>query len=285
MSVGLVLEGGGTRGAYTAGVLDVFLEQGIEFPSVYGVSAGACNGMSYVSKQPKRNFNIFYNYVADERYLSVTSLRKTGSIFGFDFIFGDLSKTLLPFDYETFFASPVQFRVGVTNMETGRALFFGKEDMKESMDVVRASSSMPMVSPIVHFKGYQLMDGGIADPIPIERSIFDGNEYNVVVLTRDATYRKRARAEFPRAVLKAVYGDYPHMIDAMMVRSETYNMQLEVCRRQELSQKAVVVRPSSPIVTGRYEKNPDKLAAIYQMGVKDAVAKLEEIKQILKQTD
>ena len=283
MATGLVLEGGGTRGSYTAGVLDVFLEKGIEFPSVYGISAGACNAVSYISKQPKRNLEIFYKYIGDERYLSVANLRKTGSLFGFGFIFGELSRQLVPLDYETFQNSPVKFRVGATNVVTGKVVYFDKEDITFPMDVLRASASLPMISPIVDYKGYHLLDGGVACPIPIERSIFDGNEKNVLVLTRDITYRKRARPEFPRAVLRSVYRDYPKLVDAMMNRPDVYNSQLDLITRLEKEGKAVEVRPSSPLAVGRYEKNREKLLEIYKLGRKDALKKLAEIRSFLQE--
>lgn len=283
MATGLVLEGGGTRGSYTAGVLDVFLEKGIEFPSVYGISAGACNAVSYISKQPKRNLEIFYKYIGDERYLSVANLRKTSSLFGFGFIFGELSRQLVPLDYETFQNSPVKFRVGATNVVTGKVVYFDKEDITFPMDVLRASASLPMISPIVDYKGYHLLDGGVACPIPIERSIFDGNEKNVLVLTRDITYRKRARPEFPRAVLRSVYRDYPKLVDAMMNRPDVYNSQLDLITRLEKEGKAVVVRPSSPLAVGRYEKNREKLLEIYKLGRKDALKKLAEIRSFLQE--
>ena len=283
MATGLVLEGGGTRGSYTAGVLDVFLEKGIEFPSVYGISAGACNAVSYISKQPKRNLEIFYKYIGDERYLSVANLRKTGSLFGFGFIFGELSRQLVPLDYETFQNSPVKFRVGATNVVTGKVVYFDKEDITFPMDVLRASASLPMISPIVDYKGYHLLDGGVACPIPIERSIFDGNEKNVLVLTRDITYRKRARPEFPCAVLRSVYRDYPKLVDAMMNRPDVYNSQLDLITRLEKEGKAVVVRPSSPLAVGRYEKNREKLLEIYKLGRKDALKKLAEIRSFLQE--
>lgn len=281
MATGLVLEGGGTRGSYTAGVLDIFLKQGIEFPSVYGISAGACNAVSYISRQPRRNLEIFYKYIGDERYLSVANLRRTGSLFGFGFIFGELSRELVPLDYETFCKSSVKFRVGATNVVTGKVVYFDKEDITFPMDVLRASASLPMISPIVEFKGYHLLDGGVACPIPIERSLFDGNERNVIVLTRDASYRKRARPEFPRAVLKTVYRDYPKLVDAMMVRSEVYNSQLDLIARLEKEGKAVVVRPSRPLMVGRYEKDREKLLDIYKLGRKDALRKLAEIRSVL----
>ena len=126
-NIGLVLEGGGTRGAYTSGVLDVFLREKLMFPTVYGISAGACNAVSYIAEQKERNFRIFYEYITDERYLSIASLYRTGSLFGFDFIFGELFHSLLPLDYETFFQSPVELKAGATDLNTGKAVFFWEE--------------------------------------------------------------------------------------------------------------------------------------------------------------
>lgn len=281
MSIGLVLEGGGMRGAYTSGVLEVLLQNGIEFPNVYGISAGACNALSYISKQRNRNFDIFYQYIADKRYISVENLHKTGSLFGFDFIFGELFHELLPFDYETFFNSPIEMKVGATDLKTGQAVFFNKANLDENFTAVQASSSLPFISNIVPYKEHELLDGGCAMPIPIERSIFDGNEHNVVVLTRDSSYRKRLRPEFPRSVLRVKYGDYPNFVSTMLNRAEIYNNELEVCRRQEKEGRAVVIRPSTPIITGRYEKDPERLKTIYEMGMFDCEKKIPEVKAIL----
>ncbi|NLJ30426.1 MAG: patatin family protein [Clostridiales bacterium] len=282
MSTGLVLEGGGMRGAYTSGVLEVFLNNGIEFPAVYGISAGACNALSYISGQRNRNFEIFYRYIADKRYISVENLQKTGSLFGFDFIFGELFHELLPFDYRAFFNSPVNLKVGATDLKSGKAVFFEKPELDEDFTAVRASSSLPFVANIVSLGGKELLDGGCAMPIPIERSIFDGNKRNVVVLTRDISYRKRPRPEFPRAVLHVKYGDYPNFVETMMNRAEVYNGELEICRRQEQDGCAVVIRPSSPILVSRYEKDPERLRVIYEMGIADCEKKLSEVKDLLK---
>lgn len=281
MSIGLVLEGGGMRGAYTSGVLEVLLNKGIEFPNVYGISAGACNALSYISRQKNRNYDIFYQYISDKRYISVENLNRTGSLFGFDFIFGELFHTLLPFDYEFFFNSPTDLKVGATDLKTGQTVFFDKANLDENFTAVKASSSLPFVSNIVSYHGHELLDGGCATPIPIERSIFDGNEFNVIVLTRDSSYRKSPRPEFPRAVLRVKYGDYPNFVNTMQIRAEVYNNELEVCRRQEIEGKAIIVRPSRPIVTGRYEKNPEVLKAIYEMGMSDCERKLSEIRGII----
>lgn len=278
MSIGLVLEGGGMRGWYTAGVLTALTENGIDFPCAYGISAGASNVLHYISKQNSREFcRAMIRYSADERYLSVSNLQKTGSLFGFDFIFGELFHSLLPFDYKTFFDSPSQLKVGATDLATGQAVFFDKTQLDEAMTAVRASCSLPFLSNIVSYRGYELLDGGCCMPIPIERSIFDGNERNVVVLTRDKSYRKDANPEYPRAVLRVKYADYPLFIDAMMKRPENYNNELDVCRRQEKAGKAFVIRPSSPIVVSRYEKDPGKLNEIYEMGIHDCENSLKDL--------
>ena len=281
MSVGLILEGGGTRGAYTSGVLETLLQNNVEFPTVYGISAGACNALSYISRQSNRNHDVFYNYIRDERYMSVASLHKTGNLFGLDFIFGELSHELLPFDYETFFSSPVNLKTGATDLRTGRVVYYDKSELDEAMTPVKASSSLPFVSNVITYRDRELLDGGCAEPIPIDRSILDGNRLNVIVLTRDAGYRRSTRPEFPRAVLRARYGDYPNFVEAMMRRGEVYNNELEVCRRQEKEGLAVIVRPSRPLMVGRYEKDPERLKAIYDMGMMDCTIKLNEIRALL----
>ena len=281
MSVGLVLEGGGTRGAYTSGVLDVLLEENISFPSVYGISAGACNAVSFLAGQHGRNFEIFYNYIRDERYLSVASLYKTGAIFGFDFIFGELFHELVPLDYDKLFSSPVRLRVGATDLRSGEIVFFDKEEMDDMLVPVRASSSLPFVSPIVSYRGYELLDGGCAMPIPLEQSLVDGNSLNVVVLTRDAAYRKSMRSDFPRSVLRVKYADYPNFVQTMLGRSAAYNAELELCRVEERLGRAVVVRPKSPLLVSRYEKDPERLRAVYELGRADGLEKLGEIRALL----
>lgn len=286
MSAGLVLEGGGMRGWYTAGVLTAFNEHSIVFPVVYGISAGATNALSYISKQNTREYALeLMKYTADERYVSVSNLQKTGSLFGFDFIFGELFHRLLPFDYEAFFQSPVNFKAGATDLNTGRAVFFEKTQMDEDFTAIRASCSLPMISNIVSYMGHDLLDGGCAMPIPVERSVFDGNAKNVIVLTRDAAYRKSLRPEFPRAVLRVKYADYPNFTECMMHRPETYNNQLDVCSRLESEGRAVVIRPSIPIVTSRYEKDFEKLKSIYELGIRDCESKLKEVEKILMESD
>ncbi len=281
MAVGLVLEGGGMRGSYTAGVLCAFEDHHVHFSSIYGVSAGACNALSYISGQAYRNHDIFYQYVQGDKYVSVKNFIKHGCIFDFDYIFGDLFHTILPFDYEAFRQSQVRFYAGATNIETGLPVFFSKDEMDEAMGAVRASSSLPFLSSIVKVGPYQLLDGGIAVPIPIERSVCDGNDFNVVVLTRDAGYRKSTKPEFPQALMKVRYHKYPALRKAMNRRGDVYNEQRVFCSRLAQKDKAIVLLPQKPLDISRYEKDSDTLMAIFDMGYTDAVRRMDEIKDML----
>ena len=281
MSVGLVLEGGGMRGSYTAGVLSAFEDNDVHFPSIYGISAGACNALSYISGQSYRNHDIFYQFVQGDKYVSVKNFIKHGCMFDFDYIFGDLFHTILPFDYEAFKKSPVKFYAGATDIQTGLPVFFTKDDMDERMDVIRASSSLPFLSNIIKVGNYKLLDGGISMPIPVERSICDGNEYNVIVLTRDAKYKKSAKPEFPQALMKAKYHKYPALLKALNKRADIYNEQRMFCQKLEKKKKAIVLLPSEPIEISRYEKDSDTLMAIYDMGYTDAMKRMNEIKDMI----
>lgn len=282
MAVSLVLEGGGTRGAYTAGVLDVFAEAGLEFPSVYGVSAGACNALSWISKQPGRNREIFRRFVPTDAYVSRKNLVRTGNLFGFDYIFGPMFHREIPFDYDTFFASPVHFGVGATDVETGQPVFFGKEDIDENMDVIRASSALPFLSKIVTIRGRGYLDGGLSMPIPLQPSLRDGNRFHVIVLTRDASYVPRQKPNLPRAMIRMKYRKYPNLIRAMNNRPQRYREELAHCKRLEQSGNAIVLRPSVPIAIGRCEKNAEQLLSIYALGVRDARAQCQRVQDFVQ---
>jgi predicted patatin/cPLA2 family phospholipase len=283
MPVGLVLEGGGMRGWYTAGVLSVFTKNKITFPVVYGISAGSINALSYISGQStEESIRVLIKYTGDKRVLSTENLDKTGSAFGFDFMFGEMFHTITPFDYKKFFKSPVRMEAGTTDMETGKAKFFGKEDMDDSFTVIRASCSLPMISNIVHFKGYNLMDGGYSQPIPIEHSIEEGNGRNIIVLTREASYRKSMKPEIDSPTLHKNYGEYPAFIKDVLHRPQVYNNELKLCADIEKAGKAIVIRPSRPIKIGRCENNPEILWKIYQLGIRDCTALLPKIHAFLK---
>jgi predicted patatin/cPLA2 family phospholipase len=173
----LVLEGGGLRGIYTSGVLRFFMDEGIYFPYVIGVSMGACNAANYVSRQPERNRIVSTRYVNDARYLSYCRLFIRGELFGMKFIFDTLPRSLVPFDFPTFMENDVTCITVVTDCETGEALYYKKKELGEDfLKILQASNSLPFVAKPVHYNGLILMDGGLSDAIPIKKSINDGNE-------------------------------------------------------------------------------------------------------------
>lgn len=280
MSIGLILEGGGMRGAYTAGVLDVLAENNIFLPNIYAVSAGACNALSYISKQNKRNYEIYTKYASDKRYMSFSSLVKKGNIFDFDFIFGELSNELLPFDYEEFFRSSMNIIAGTTDCMTGKPVFFDKNDMQDDFTAVKASSSLPLVSKPVKFSGMYLLDGGVSAPIPIERAIEDGSHKNIVVLTREKEFYKTKR-DMPKFVLERKYRHYPELVRAMLERPEVYNNEKKLCYSEQENGHAFVIEPSKPVTIGRYCTKSDKLEELYDLGVEDTKSKLSDLRRFM----
>lgn len=280
MKTGLVLEGGGMRGMYTIGVLDRFLNIGLNFDYVIGVSAGACNGVSYVSKQKGRNYRINTRHILDSRYISVANLFRERSLFGMDYLFKTVPDTIEPFDYETFFASPTEFVTGVTEVTLGRPEYFTKEALDYDTTVLRASSSIPCFSPMVEFRGKKYLDGGTSDPIPFKKALEDGCEKLVVVLTRDRAYRKKPEKLKP--VYRVMYSDYPAMIELLDRRYLIYNRSLEDLKRLENEGRALVIAPKKPLEIDRFEKNPQHLAAAASLGYHDAVDLEETLLKFLQ---
>lgn len=280
MKTGLVLEGGGMRGMYTIGVLDYFLKKGITFDYVIGVSAGACNGISFVSRQQGRNYRVNTLHVLDDRYISLGNLVRERSLFGMDFLFETVPNELEPFDYDAFFANPTEFVVGVTDVELGRPAYFGKEAMHHDTTVLRASSSIPGFSPMVEFRGRQYLDGGAADPIPFAQALRDGCDRLVVVLTRDRAYRKKP--EGLRPFYKTLYRRYPAMVALLDRRYLVYNRMLADLREQEQRGVALVLAPEKPLEIGRFEKNPHRLAAAAQLGYTDAQKNEQQLRTFLQ---
>ena len=269
-SMGLVLEGGALRGQYTAGVLDAFLENGVEFPYIIGVSAGASIACSYVSRQHGRNKTIVDSYRHDRRYLSLANLVTTGSLFGMDFIYDTVPHQLVPFDFATFEASPSRFVTVCTDCETGQAVYFEKGG-EDHLTVLRASASMPFLSPMVAYRGRRFLDGALADSLPWNRAVAEGFRRNVVVLTRPAGYRKKAPKSWPA---RLAYGRYPRLVEAINGRWRQYNASLETIEAAEASGDALVIRPSLDLNIGRTEKSLVKLTALYELGRTDGKAAL-----------
>lgn len=249
-NVGLVLEGGGMRAVYTAGVLESFLENDIYFPYVIGVSAGAANAASYLSKQKGRNQVVNIDYVTDPRYLSWRNFIKRREFFGMDFIFGEIPNKLVPYDFDTFYQSKGEFVVGTTDCLSGEPVYFSKQDYGTDMlTVIRASSSLPFIASEITFKDKVLLDGGISDPIPIKKAQQDGLKKNIVVLTRNSGYLKKpSRFHF---LVKRKYPHYNGLQTALMQRYQIYNETIHYLAEQEKLGNVMIIRPTQPIQVGR----------------------------------
>lgn len=278
MKVGLVLEGGGMRGLYTSGVLDYFLDQKIFVDYVIGVSAGACNGVSYLSKQKGRNYRVNTNYISDKRYLSLSNFIKTKSLFGMDFIFDEIPHQLDLFDYETFLSSPSEYKLGVTDVLTGRPVYFDKTHLDHDSTILKASSSIPVFSPIIEYQNGLYLDGGTTDSIPVKQALKDGCDHVIIVLTRDRNYIKKP--ESFRFIYSKVLKAYPNLIQALDNRHLMYNETLKFIKELEQQGKATIIAPSAPLEISRFEKDVSKLKNIYELGYLDASKKFDQLKEL-----
>ena len=263
----LILEGGGMRGVYTAGVLDFFLDKDIEFSSCYAVSAGACHACSFLAKQRKRAFSVNVDYLKDRRYAGFYSFIKTGDFFGVDMAYNIIPNELNLFDYAAYENYAGKFIAAVTNCKTGKAEYMPIMDMRRDIQVIRASSSLPLISRMVEINGQEYLDGGVTDSIPIKKSIEDGNIKNVVILTRDRSYRKAPNGM--KKYIRAKYKKYPMLVRSIEIRHVRYNHTLAFIDEEEKAGRAYVIRPEKPVAIGRLEKNKEKLTALYNQGYSD----------------
>lgn len=277
---GLVLEGGGMRGVYTAGVLDFFLENKIEFPYVIGVSAGACNAASYISKQWGRNKRVNIGFVRDPNYISLRNFFKKGELFGMDYVFDVIPNQIVPFDYDEFTQSETEFVIGTTDCQTGQPIYFSRKEYKEDLlTPIRASSSLPLAAPIVSFQGHELLDGGMSDPVPVKKAEQDGCSRNVIVLTQHEGYQKKpARSNF---MIKRKYAAYPEVIKTLENRWIHYNQTLAYIEQLQKDKKAFVIRPTQPLEISRIERNPRKLTKAYDLGWQNASDLFAELSEWL----
>ena len=263
-NTGLVLEGGGMRGVFTSGVLDAFMKHGVYFRYVVAVSAGACNGMSYISRQPRRARLSNIDFLTQYGYIGWRHLLKQGCIFDQELLYDKFPNEYLPFDFDTFFQWSATFEMVTTNCLTGQAEYLTEsKDRQRSLDIVRASSSLPYVSKIVMVDGIPMLDGGIVDSIPVMRSMETGHPQNVVILTRNKGYRSKER---DRKIPPFVYKKYPRLRVALSRRVAAYNEQLQLVERLEELGKVVCIRPQRPMEVGRMEKDIGRLERLYQEG-------------------
>lgn len=278
MQTGLVLEGGAMRGMFTAGVMDVMMENGIRFDGGIGVSAGAAFGVNYKSGQIGRVLRYNIRFCRDKRYCGIGSYLKTGNLYNTDFCYGDVPLHLDPFDFKGYSENPMRFYIVCTDVDTGEAVYHeytGYDD--HGFDWIRASASLPLAARIVTIDGKKLLDGGLSDSIPLQYFESIGYTRNVVILTQPNGYHKKKNKLLP--FIRCRYFRYPHLIDVLEKRHDMYNAELEYVAAREREGNAYVIRPADALPIGRVEKDPEKLRMVYTLGRKaalDAMSGLQE---------
>ena len=274
------MEGGAMRGMFTAGVIDVMMEHGIEFDGAIGVSAGAAFGVNYKSRQIGRAIRYNERFCNDKRYCSLWNLVRDGNLYSKDFCYGEVPLVHDPFDFQAYEANPMEFHIVCTDIVTGKPHyheFKGRDD--HEFDWIRASASMPLVSEIVEIDGQKLLDGGIADAIPLQYFESIGYTHNVVILTQHAEYDKKESVAMP--FIRLLYRKYPALVQAMEVRHLMYNAQRNYVNQQEAAGKALVIRPAEPLPVKRLTKDPAVLRATYNIGRATAEKRLDDIRDYL----
>lgn len=251
------------RGVFTSGVLDAFMKHDVYFPYTVAVSAGACNGMSYISRQPRRARISNIDYLARYQYIGIRHLVTQGCIFDRELLYDKFPNLLLPYDFDTYFKYADRFEMVTTNCLTGKPMYLSENhDRQRALDIVRASSSLPYVSKIVDVDGIPMLDGGIADSIPVMRAIDKGYEHNVVVLTRNKGWRDTGKDR----KLPYLYKNYPRLRVVLSHRHKAYNEQIQLIDDLEAAGKISCIRPIRPMEVGRIEKDTDKLERLYEEG-------------------
>jgi predicted patatin/cPLA2 family phospholipase len=275
---GIILEGGTFRPIFSAGVMDALLDNNIMFPYCIGVSAGICNAFSYVSKQKERNLNIVMNHRNDKRYISRRNFIKCRSLFGLDFVYDEIPNNLYPFDWDTFLDFKGRILVGVTNAKTGQSEYKDGKTMDKKCTMLRATCAIPIFFPAIEMEEQKYYDGGLADPIPIKKAIEDGNDKNLIVLTRPKGYKKVYSKE-NEIVIRLLRKKYPRLVEIIKKRHDIYNDTVAYCEELEREGKAVILRPDYSL--NSLEKDTNILSKSYQHGYDMAIHELDKIKSLL----
>lgn len=276
----LILEGGTLRPIFSAGVMDALLDNNIMFPYCIGVSAGITNGVSYLSKQYKRNLEVIKKYRLDKRYLSFRNFLKCKSIFGLDFVFDEIPNKLNPFDMETFRQYKGIALAGVTNADTGKIEYFNCiNDLDDKCSILRATCAIPIFFPPIKIKDNYYYDGGLCDPIPIKKAIADGNEKHLIILTRPKEYRKTLTKQNKLAA-KIMSKKFPNLVKPLLTRHNLYNETVRFCEELEMESKAIIIRPTLEQSINSFEKDITKLQNGWQDGYNAAIKKINVIKEL-----
>ncbi len=276
---GLVLEGGTLRPIFSSGVMDALLSEDIMLPYCIGVSAGISDGVSYISRQRGRNLEIVQKYRNDKRYIGRGNYRKYRSLFGLDFIFGEIPNELIPFDKETFMNYEGNCIVGVTNASTGKAEYMNAKEMDEEYTMLRATCAMPLFFPAIEINGEKYYDGGIANPIPVDKAMEDGCDKLLIVLTQPKGFIKRL-GKYDKMGAKILSRKYPAIREALLSRPERYNEIVKKCEQLEKEGKAMIIRPNYPL--NSFESNVQKLEISYWHGYRKTKEKMKKIKSFLE---
>ena len=278
----LILEGGAMRGLFTSGVLDVFMENDLYFPQVAGVSAGALNGVNYVSHQPGRSRAVNLDYVNDPRYMGASHLIKDFSYFNFDFLLGEVSETLNPLDTATLYGCDQKLWAVATDCRTGGPVYFEKNQPGINfMDAVRASASLPLMGHMVRVGRDVCLDGGVANPVPLPEELPFPTGKTVLVLTRQAGFRKGPQPYVVRRLYRRRYGAHPQLLEACLSGPERYNRRMDEIDRRQAAGEIFVIRPEEPVTVSRAERSVEKLDALYRRGRVAAEAALPALKEYL----
>ncbi|MBD8025069.1 patatin family protein [Ureibacillus sp. Re31] len=275
----LILEGGTFRTVYTAGILDAFLDQQIMMPYIIGISAGAMNACSYISKQKERTLRVLINFRHDKRYMGFRNFYKEKSIFGLDYAYDLIPNQLDPFDWDTYQKYDGTLLFGVTNAMTGEIEYMNALEMDRKCMMLRATCAIPILFPEIKINDIPYFDGGLADPIPIQKAIDDGFENHVLVLTRPKGYRKKLDSQSKWA-MKLLKKKYPKLVELMQVRIDKYNETLALCERLEEEGKAFIFRPEYPMKS--MEKDVKVMRQSYEMGYNLANSQMEKLKSFMK---
>ena len=282
MKTGIVLEGGAIRTIFSTGVCDALLTRGLMTDYVIGVSAGIAYGVSYVSKQSRRNLDIMVRYINDKRYMGWENLLRRGNhaYFGLDFVFETIPKQLVPFDYDTFAAYPGEVEAVVTNMDTGRPEYFPVERGDDRLKLLQATCALPFLFAVYTIHGRPYMDGGASDAIPFERAFAKGCDRLIIVLTRERGYVRRP--EKLQHLIDLAYHKYPGFCEAMRHRADTYNRVRGQLFQLEREGKVLLFAPKSTVGFHRTERDIDKIKALWQDGYDQGIARLDEVETFLK---
>lgn len=274
----LVLEGGGTRGYFTAGVLDAFLQENIIFPYVIAVSAGSSTALSYLSGQIGRNKVVAQKHMHCKEYFGLLNLLKHKSLVNTEYLYYEMVEKHVFYDFDVLRKSPIKFLVGALDCESGKSVWYPKEEFQYDWTPAIASCAMPFICPAIHYKDKTLLDGGIYDAIPIHKSIEDKNEFHIIILTQNKGYRKNRGYG---KVADIYYKKYPNLVESLKTHHIRYNQQIEFCEKLEKEGKALIIRPEKPMIVGRIDRDPTKLTTLYNEGEEIGTKFAKKIKAML----